>query len=148
MATVAGIIEQYNAERPNQVEDAQKVLWLHKCERMIINEVLMSHEHDLESENRISLKVTGSTLVVTNAGSFEEHIDGFDMATELLVPEPYDDLYLHYLDQRIAYNGNDKVRYNAAVTQYNNALLTYQQYVNRTYITKKVKGKLIDHRNI
>lgn len=148
MSTVAQIIEQYNTERPNQVDDALKVIWLRKCERMIINEVLVSHEHDLEDENRIELKVTGSVLVVTGAGSFEEHIDSFDMDSYLLVPEPYDDLYLYYLDQRIALNNNDKTRYNVASAQYNNALLTYQQYVNRTYQTKKVSKKLLNHANL
>lgn len=148
MSTVAQIIEQYNTERPNQVDDALKVIWLRKCERMIINEVLVSHEHDLEDENRIELKVTGSVLVVTGAGSFEEHIDSFDMDSYLLVPEPYDDLYLYYLDQRIALNNNDKTRYNTSSAQYNNALLTYQQYVNRTYQTKKVSKKLLNHANL
>lgn len=148
MSTVAEIISQYNAERPNQVEDAQKVLWLRKCERMIINEILVSHEHDLEEETRVDLKVVGSHLVITGAGSFEQHIDSFDMDTPLLVPEPYDDLYLHYLDQRIALNNNDKTRYNTAAAQYNNALLTYQQYVNRTYKTKKISKKLLNHSDI
>lgn len=148
MSTVAEIISQYNTERPNSVEDAQKVLWLRKCERMIINEILVSHEHDLEEETRVELKVVGSHLVVTGAGSFEEHIDSFDMDSYLLVPEPYDDLYIHYLDQRIALNNNDKTRYNTAAAQYNNALLTYQQYVNRTYKTKKISKKLLNHSNI
>lgn len=148
MATVAQIIEQYNAERPNQVADELKVLWLRKFEHIIINEVLISHEHDLEDENKKGLKVVGSTLVISSAGSFEKHIDNFGLDTYLLVPEPYDDVYLYYLDQRIALNNNDKTRYNTASIQYNNALLTYQQYVNRTYITKKTRKKLIRHQDI
>lgn len=148
MSTVASIIEQFNTERPNQVDDALKVLWLRKCERMIINEILISHQHDLEDENTINLKVSGSKLIIQSAGSFEEHIDTFDMDTMLLVPEPYDDLYIHYLDQRIAANQNDTKRYNVASTMYNNALLLYQQYCNRTYITKKIKKKLLRHEDL
>lgn len=148
MATVAQIIEQYNAERPNTTEDSIKVLWLRKCEQMLINEIYVQHEHDLEAESKIELHVTGSTLHIKAAGSFEKHINGFDMDTKLLVPEPYDDLYLHYLDQKIAYLNNDKARYNTASTMYNNALLTYQQYFNRTYTTKKVSNKLFNHNNI
>ena len=48
--TVAGLIEQYNNERPNQVDDDVKVLWLRKCEQMLINEIFLSHKHDLEDE--------------------------------------------------------------------------------------------------
>lgn len=146
--TVVGIIEQFNTERPNQVDDALKVMWLRKCEQMIINEILMSHEHDLEDEKTINLTVAGSTLVVDSAGSFEDHINSFAMESTLLVPEPYDDLYIHYLDQRIALNQNDTKRYNIASTQYNNALLTYQQYCNRTYITKKAPKRLLRHEDL
>lgn len=143
--TVAGLIEQYNTERPNQTADSLKVQWLKKVEQMIINEVLISHEHDLEDEKTLNLTVSGSTLVIDSAGSFGDHINNFDMDTTLLVPEPYDDLYIYYLDQRIAYDNNDKVRYNAAAKEYNNALLTYQQYCNRTYITKKIPKKMLRH---
>lgn len=148
MATVAQIIEQYNAERPNQTDDAVKVTWLRKCEQMLINEIYVQHEHDLEDETRQELNVEGSTLIIESAGSFEDHISNFDMDTALLVPEPYDDLYIYYLDQRIAFNANDKARYNTAVTMYNNALLTYQQYFNRTYETKKISKKLLNHSNL
>lgn len=143
--TVAGLIEQFNAERPNDIADEVKVGWLQKCEQMIINEILKSHEHDLEDDNRIVLGVSGSTLVVTPPGSFETHIDTFDMDTIPLVPAPYDDLYLYYLDQRIAWNNNDTKRYNAASDKYNSAYLSYQQYCNRTYKTKKRPSTLLRH---
>lgn len=143
--TVAGLIEQFNAERPNQIQDDVKVYWLRKCEQMLINEILISHEHDLEDEDRLELSVSGSTLVIQSAGSFEKHIDSFDMDTELLAPEPYDDLYIHYLDQRLALSNNDTKRFNVAATMYNNALLTYQQYCNRTYKTKRQPSKLLRH---
>lgn len=146
--TVAGLIEQYNNERPNQVDDDVKVLWLRKCEQMLINEIFLSHKHDLEAEDKITLSVSGSTLVITGAGSLAEHIDGFGMDTVLLVDEPYDDLYLHFLDQRIALNQNDTKRYNMAAAMYNNALLTYQQYFNRTYITKKQPKRMFNHSNL
>lgn len=146
MATVASIISQYNTERPNKVADETKLTWLRKCEQMIINEVLIQHKHDLEDENKLTLSVSGTTLHVGSPGSFEEHINNWDMDTEMYVPEPYDDLYLHYLDQRIALANNDAKRYNMASTQYNNALLSFQQYFNRTYITKKQPKELFKHR--
>lgn len=143
--TVAGIIEQFNTERPNQVDDDIKLGWLKKCEQMIINEIIISHEHDLADEDKVSLTVHGSTLRITPAGSLESHMDTFDMDTNLLVQEPYDDLYIWYLDQRIGFTQSDTKRYNMAVVQYNNALLSYQQYFNRTYKTKKQPKLLFSH---
>lgn len=143
--TVAGIIEQYNAERPNQVDDSTKLVWLKKLEKMIINEVIISHKHDLEDTTGLTLKVSGSTLHITSAGTLTEHINGFDMDTELLVPEPYDDIYIYFLDQRIALQNNDKTRFNVATQMYNNALLTYQQYFNRTYPTIRKPQRTFRH---
>lgn len=146
--TVAGLIEQYNTERPNQVADSLKVNWLRRVEELVINEILKSHEHDLEDEKTVNLTVRGTTLVIDSAGSFEEHLDSFDMDSTLLVEEPYDELYLHYLDQKIAINQNDTKRYNMAASLFNNAWLTYQQYCNRTYVTKKRKKRMFDHSNL
>ena len=104
--------------------------------------------HDLEDKTELSLSVVGSTLFIKEAGSIADHIASFGLDSNLLVPEPYDDLYIHYLDQRIAYNNNDTRRYNAAAQQYNNALLTYQQYFNRNYTTIKTKKRLFRHENL
>lgn len=146
--TAAGIIEQFNVERPNKVDDSLKLGWLKKIEQMIINEVIIQHEHDLEDESKVSLVVRGNTLSITKAGKLSEHIDSFDMDSEMLVKEPYDDLYIHYLDQRIALMNNDTKRYNVSSQQYNNAYFAYQQYFNRTYITKKQPKLLLRHENL
>lgn len=146
--TVAGIIEQYNSEFNNQIDDSVKLGWLKKLEQMIINEVINSHAHDLADNNSLNLKVSGSTLHITKAGSLKDHIDSWDMDTELLVPEPYDDLYIYFLDQRIALRTNDKSKFNAATTMYNNALLQYQQYFNRTYPTLKREKRLLRHERL
>lgn len=146
--TVAELIEQFNSERPNQVADETKVGWLRKCEQMIINEVLITHEHDLNDESTLNMEVVGSTLVLTKGGSYENHIATFGMSTNLYVPEPYDDLYMEYLSQRIAYNTNDTKRYNIVSKAFNNALLTYQQYVNRTYAPIRKEKHLFRHDTI
>ncbi len=125
--TVAGIIEQYNTERPNSVEDSLKLGWLEKCERMIIDTVILTHE-DAPCEEDI-----------------EDHIANFGMDTELYVNEPYDDLYLYFLDQRIAMNNNDNKRLNTASTYYNNALLTYQQQYTRKHMSLRARKRLLRH---
>lgn len=146
--TVAALIEQYNTERPNNIEDALKVTWLRKCEQMIINEVVDSHTHDPLDHTSLNLSVQGSTLYIQEAGKLTDHMAGFDLDTVLLVPEPYDGVYMYFLDQRIALNQNDTRRYNAASTQYNNALLQYQQYYNRSYETIKKPKKTLRHETL
>ncbi len=125
--TVAGIIEQYNTERPNNVEDSLKKDYLCKFEQMVINTVIKNHMGAPTDEE------------------LELHIALFDFDTELLIQEPYDDVYIYYLDQRIAYNNNDTKRYNAASPMYNNALLTFQQYYNREHMVDKRKNHMLRH---
>lgn len=146
--TVAELLTQFNTERPNQVEDTIKIGWLKKIEQMIITEILMTHEHDLNDEDRLQMTVVGSTLVIENGGSYESHIANFGLNTELYVPEPYDDLYMEYLSQRIAFNNNDTKRYNMVSTAFNNAYLTYQQYINRTYAPVRKPKRLFRHDSI
>ena len=125
--TVAGIIEQYNTERPNNVEDALKKDFLKRVEQMIIDIIIKNHQGAPDEEELI------------------EHIEDFDIDTELLVEEPYDDLYIYYLDQRISLNNNDTKRYNVASQLYNNALLTYQQKYNREHKSIQPGSYLIRH---
>lgn len=143
--TVAELIEQYNIERPNNLEDQIKISWLKSCEQMVINEIINSHDHDPMLNKELSLKVAGGTLYVSTAGTITEHMDTFGMDTELLVPIPYENVYMFFLDQKMAYNQNDTRRYNAAATQYNNALLVYKQFYNRSYNSVGAGKKTFRH---
>lgn len=143
--TVAGLIEQYNTERPNNVDDAHKVQWIKKIEQMIINEVILTHEHNPMDEIGLQLQVSGSTLHIERGGTLSQHMDKFDLDTELIVPEPYDDIYMYFIDQRIALNQNDTRRFNSAAAMYNNALLQYQQFYNRTYDSIRASKKPFNH---
>ena len=144
--TAAEVIAQFNNENPNiQIDDSQKVEWHKKLESMVIENVISTHEHDLEDETNIGISVSGSTLIVKPAGTLADHIDSFDMDTELLVPAPYDDMYVFYIDQRSKYGTKDTKLYNIASTQFNNIYLAYQQYFNRNYKPKETKGMLFNH---
>lgn len=124
---VAGVIEQYNTEYHNSVEDNLKISWIKKCEMMIINDTILTHED-------------------APSGEFlDEHINTFDINTELLVPEPYDDIYIHYLAQRTAMNNNDLKMYNTSSELYNNVLLKYKQKYNREHKGLMKKSPLLRH---
>lgn len=128
----AVLIEQYNTERPNNIADDVKLGWIKKVEGMIIREILETHEvSDLYPEEGL-----------------EEHLASFGMDSELIAKEPYDDVYMFYMDMRNAYNVNDNRNYNGASTMYNNAMLTFQQYVNRNYEAINRSKKLMDHSNL
>jgi len=177
--TVAELIQKYNTERQNSLSDQTKMQWLHRCEQMVINDVILTHEppgeHLRDAENieytAIGPMRTGSYgedgvlhfnfehpgAALTRVDSYvednvlhfndttDEPGDGFGMETELLIPEPYDDVYMYYIDQRVAYNNNDIRRYNTASQLFNNAYITYQQWYNRTHRARQPKPHLLRH---
>lgn len=127
---VAGMIEQYNQERPNSVEDSVKRDFLRKCEANLIENVILLYE-PREGER--------------TKEEWEEYLDEFDYDTNLILAEPFDDLYIYYLDQRIALNNNDMKRYNAQSRLYDNMLLSFKQKYNREHYPAQTRKMLIRH---
>lgn len=128
--TAAGMIEQYNVERPNGVEDSVKLDFLRKCESNLIENVILLYdpkEDDPTPED------------------WKEYLDTFNMDSELILEEPYNDIYVWYLDQRIAFNNNDTKRYNASARMFDNAFLAFKQKYNREHFPKQTRKMLLQH---
>lgn len=128
--TAAAIIEQYNNERPNSVDTNLKLSWLLKCEQSVVDTIIKRHKGAPSDEE------------------LDEYLNTFDLSSDMLVPEPYDDLYIYFIDQRVALNQNDTRRYNAAATLFNTAFLTYQQKYNREHLPLKERSHLLRHEDI
>ena len=131
--TVAGMIEQFNMERPNGVEDSVKRDWLKKCEANLIDTVILLRDPK-EGER--------------TPEEWQEYLDDFNYESEMILDAPYDDLYIYFLDQRISLNNNDVKRYNVAMRLFDNAFLTYQQKYNREHLPKQTNKQIIKHEDI
>lgn len=131
--TAAGMIEQFNIERPNSIEDRIKMEWLRKCEANIIDSVILLRK--IGPEDR-------------TAEDWKEYLDNFGYDTELILKEPYDDLYIYFLDQRMGLNNNDTKRYNVASRLFDNAFLAFQQKYNREHLPIQHDKKIIRHEDI
>ena len=131
--TVAAMIEQFNTERPNSVEDSLKMEWLRKCEANLIDSVILLRR--IEEGER-------------TAEEWQEYLDTYNFDTEMILPEPYDDLYIYFLDARMSLNNNDKVRTNIATRLYDNALLTWKQKYNREHLPIQHKKQIINHEGL
>jgi len=131
--TVASMIEQFNTERPNSVEDNMKMEWLRKCDANLIDQVILLRE--VEEGER-------------TPEEWQEYLDTYDFDTELILKEPYDDLYIYFLDARMSLNNNDKVRYNVATNLFNNALLTWKQKYNREHLPIQHHKQIISHEGL
>lgn len=114
--TIQAAIDLIDSLKPNMFPDAQKVAWLSELDGMIWREVIKTHE------------------------GFPAGVDfvGYDLDTEmdtvLLAPEPYSDLYKHWLASRMDVSNRDNNEYTKDMVLFNNAFQTLCNYWNRTYM--------------
>ena len=120
--TINEALTKLDALKPNNYTDAEKIGWLDHIERVLYTEIFSKHEDD-------------PTLVIETGDDGEEiEIKGFngyddytDLDTELLVPDTYADLYVHYLMSQVDYYNAEFDRYQNTSTMFNTS---YQNFAN------------------
>ena len=121
--TIQELLNQVDDLKPNQYTDANKLAWLSKIERTLYVELFSKHEDDPTEE----ISVDPETGEETVTRGFNDYTEDTDQDTELLVPEPYTDLYLHYICAQIDYWNGEMARYQNSSLMFNTA---YQNFVN------------------
>ena len=108
-------------------------------EYMKVNEVSREEAEKNVVFQEIKYKEAKEHIEATrNDISFTGYDSLTDLQTELLVPEPYDEVYLRWMEAQIDYYNGEYEKYNNAIEMFNTAFNSYQNYYNRTH---KPKGK-------
>lgn len=128
------MIRIYDDERRNDIDSDTKLRWLRTFEQQNAKETFDTHEFTPEEKE----------------GAFsdfdsDKHFSDFGYDTELMIPEPYSEVYIFYLDTRAAFRANEQERYSLASSLFNNAYITFQQYWNRTHKPKAKPIRFFDH---
>lgn len=106
-------ITQLQGIKPNQYDDETHIRWLSDLDGLIFNEIIRWHE--------------GADEVPHGPYSTD------DLDTELLVQEPYSDVYIKYLAAQVDFFNAEMARYNNSMVMFNVALSTYADWYNRTH---------------
>ena len=108
--------------KPNSYSPEEKTHWLTTLDGIIKSEIIDTHE--------------GGEDVV-----FSGYDPNSDLNTALLVPPPYDDIYIRWLETQIDYANGEYGKYNNSMAMYNTAYTAYANHYNRTHmpIGKKFK---------
>lgn len=120
--TIIEAINRIDSFKPNNFTQEDKIGWLSTLDKIIKTEIIDTHE-----------------------GSENIAFDGYDvdspLGTVMLVPPPYDDIYLRWLEAQIDYINGETQRYENSMIAYNTAFSTFQRYYNRTHMpkTKSIK---------
>lgn len=107
-------IQKVDALKPNNYGPEEKVKWLSTLDGIIKNEIIDTHE-----------------------GANKVEFNGYDINSlekELIVPAPYDDIYIKWLEAQIDYNNGEIGKYSNSMTMYNTAYSAFERYYNRKNI--------------
>jgi hypothetical protein len=107
-----------NRRKHNTVDDEDKFDWLNSLEG-IIYENIFSRAED--------------TTFAYISRSYE-----IDQEKELSIPEPYTELYIHYLAARIDEDNGEFNSYNNNMVLYNNLYEEFAKYYRRNHMPKQI----------
>ena len=113
--TLIEAINRADALFPNSYKEAEKVYWLSTLDGIIKTEIIDTHEGYEGVE-------------------FSGYNENTPLNTKLLVPAPYDEIYIRYLEMQINYTNGEFGRYNNSVLMYEEAFNAFKQYYNRTHM--------------
>ena len=110
-------INRTDSTKHNAYSQSEKVAWLSTLDSMVKRLVIDTHND-------------GEDITFTGYDS------DVDPETELLIPAPFDDAYLHWLEAKIDYANGEYSKYNNSIDMFNTAWTAYQNHYNRTHMPK------------
>jgi hypothetical protein len=110
--------------KPNAYSQQDKVRWLSRLDGIVKSEIIDTHE--------------GGESV-----KFAPYNDDTPIDTVLLIPAPYDEVYIHYLEMQIDYANGEYGKYNNSSAAYNLAFSAYEKYYNREHMPKSSGKRFI-----
>lgn len=113
--TIAEVISKVDALKPNTYTQKDKVEWLSNLDSRVKTQIIDTHES-------------------CDCFHFYGYDNELDQDTELLVPAPYDEMYLRWLEAMIDYHNSEDDRYNNAIVLFNNAYEGYKKHYTRTHM--------------
>ena len=111
--TIQQAMDKADAMKPNMMLETVKIGFLSEIEGKIHEEIIMTHEHTAEEE----------TCPV-----YDENTD---TSTEMLVPAPYDMVYVYWLMAQIDHLNQEMDKYNNDRGLFEDAWGNFADYWNR-----------------
>ncbi len=104
----------------NAYTKEEKIRWLSRMDEVVKRLIIDTHE--------------GGDGIIFNG--YDEFTP---MDTVLLVPSPFDEIYLRWLEAQIHFHNGEYDRYNAVILLYNTAFEGYRNHYNATHMPKGKK---------
>ena len=108
-------INRLDALKLNTYSQNDKVEWLSRLDSMVKRQIIDTHEG-------------GESI------SFSGYTADTPPDTVLLVPAPYDEVYLRWMEAQIDYHNGEYDKYNNAIIMFNTAFEAYAAYYNQNHM--------------
>lgn len=112
--TIIEAINRLDSLKHNTYKQNDKIRWLSKLDLMVKKQIIDTHE--------------GAEAI-----SFNGYTEETDINTELLVPAPYDEVYLRWLEAQIDYHNGEYDNYSNAIIMFNTEFEAYAAYYNKNH---------------
>ena len=113
--TILDVLGQVDGRKHNTYTQSEKIAWLSQLDTMVKREVMDGHEG---AENC----------------PFTGYREDTDLQTVLLVPAPYDELYLRFLEAQMDYHNGEYQAYNNAISLFESIYKDYQAFYIRSHL--------------
>ena len=113
--TIQAAIDMVDTLKPNMFPHHQKVAWLSDLDGLIWREIILTHEG------------------VKPGPIFDGYDQDTNPGTVLLAPEPYIDVYKHYMAAQMDVSNRETGEYSKDMVLFNNAWQTLCDYWNRKH---------------
>lgn len=120
--TIIEAITRIKTLKPNTFLQQDIIRWLSVLDGIIKKEIIDTHE--------------GGEDVIFNGYNEQS-----DLTQEMLVPAPYDDIYLRWLEAQMDYANGEYNKYNNSMVVYNESYTNFARFYNRTHMPKGKKFK-------
>lgn len=114
-------IDRTDSLKHNTYTIGEKVEWLSRLDGLVKAQIIDTHE---DGEN---IEFNGYTEK--------------DMDKDLLIPMPFDEVYIRWLEAQIDYYNGEIARYNNSMMMYQSAFDAYQRQYNQLHMPKGQKLK-------
>lgn len=138
--TIAEVLAQVDALKPNQYDDQMKIAWLSTLDGKIYAEVMLTHELPFVEKETYD-EITGESILEMVPLEFNGYTE-YDMNTDLLVKEPYTDIYTNYVFAMIDYHNQEMDRYNNSMLMFNSRYAMFKAWYNKNHMPLSMSPKL------
>lgn len=122
--TIIESINRVDIIKPNSYSQDEKIYWLSTLDGTVKSEIIDTHE--------------GGESV-----SFSGYDRNTRLDTKLLIPAPYDEVYIRYLEMQIDYANGEYNKYNNSMALFNAEYSSFERHYNREHMPKSYGKRFV-----